>query len=43
VIGGEMLIFGGDRHMISINDVVFLNLEALLNKKDRLEPRGSES
>lgn len=28
------MIFGGDRHMISINDIVFLNLGMLISNKD---------
>lgn len=29
VVGGEMLIFGGDRHMIALNDVVLINLTVI--------------
>lgn len=30
IFGEQMLIFGGDRHMFAINDILYINLEDLL-------------
>lgn len=27
ISGGEMVIFGGDRHMIALNDIVLINID----------------
>ena len=36
IFGDQMLVFGGDRHMFAINDILYINIEDLmLNAKSK--------
>jgi hypothetical protein len=36
IFGDQMLVFGGDRHMFAINDILYINIEDLmLNAKTK--------